>query len=136
MDQTFEHETRPGSLPLSLFTLAGLILLAAQLWQIMPGYVLLIFIPALLVSIAQLVVTPVYRLHMSDEALRIDAGPQSRSMEMGTIAYLRLNGRGPRQEAFVVLADGSEIEMPHYALLDPLVLIREATNRGIPVRQA
>jgi hypothetical protein len=136
MDNTFEHEARPGSLALSLFALAGLILLAAQLWHIMPGFVLLIFIPALLVSIAQLVITPVYRLRMSDESLRIEAGAQARDLRMDDISYLRMNDLGRDTAAAIVLADGSEVDMPRWVLPDPLVLIREATNRGIPVRHA
>lgn len=136
MDRTFQYEARPGSLTLSLVTLAGLILLAAQLWPIIPGYVLLIFIPALLVSIAQLVITPVYRLRLSDESLRIEAGTRAQDLPMQGIAYLRVEDRAARPEAVIVLDDGSEVEMPQLALPDPLVLIREATNRGIPVRHA
>jgi hypothetical protein len=136
MDRTFQYEARPGSLTLSLVTLAGLILLAAQLWPIIPGYVLLIFIPALLVSIAQLVITPVYRLRLSDETLRIEAGTRAQDLPMQGIAYLRVEDRAARPEAVIVLDDGSEVEMPQLALPDPLVLIREATNRGIPVRHA
>lgn len=136
MDRTFQYEARPGSLTLSLVTLAGLILLAAQLWPIVPGYVLLIFIPALLVSIAQLVITPVYRLRLSDESLRIEAGTRAQDLPMQGIAYLRVEDRAARPEAVIVLDDGSEVEMPQLALPDPLVLIREATNRGIPVRHA
>ncbi|MDG4648086.1 hypothetical protein P6F26_06500 [Roseibacterium sp. SDUM158017] len=135
MDSTFQHEARPGNLPLSLFALAGLILLAAQLWAIMPGFVMLIFIPALLVSIAQLIVTPVYRLRMADDAWRIEAGAEARDFPSADIAYLRIVDRGPHPRGFVVLSDGSETEMPRDLVPDPLILIREATRRGIPVRQ-
>jgi hypothetical protein len=55
---------------------------------------------------------------------------------MQGIAYLRVEDRAARPEAVIVLDDGSEVEMPQLALPDPLVLIREATNRGIPVRHA
>jgi hypothetical protein len=136
MENTFAHEARPGSLTLSLLALAGLILLAVQLWEVMPGFVLLIFIPALLASIVQLALTPVYGLRMNDAAWRIEAGPQARDVAVGDIAYLKLEDRGARARGTVVLVDGSEVEMPQHALPDPLVLIREATRRGIPVRHA
>jgi hypothetical protein len=136
MHSTFHHETRPGSLALSLIALGGLILLAAQLWQIMPGFVLLIFIPALLVCAAELIVTPVYRLRIDDAAWRLEAGHEARELPTERIAHLRVADRGPRTRAFVVLVDGSEIEVPQDAMPDPLVLIREATRRGIPVRHS
>ncbi len=136
MDDTFRHEARPGSLPLSLFTLSGLILLAAQLWEIMPGYVMLIFVPALMVCIVQLVLTPVYRLQMSKECWRLEAGAESRELPVERIAYLRLEDRTAPTRGTVVLSDGSAVELPADALPDPLVLIREATRRGIPVRHA
>ncbi|MGP1356788.1 hypothetical protein [Roseicyclus sp.] len=136
MDKTFHHEARPGSLPLSLFALAGLILLAVQLWEIMPGFVMLVFIPALLVCIAQLVMTPVDVLRISDASWRIEAGAEAKDLPASEIAYLRLEDRGRKSRGTVVLMDGSEVEMPQGALPDPLVLIREATRRGVPVRHA
>ena len=135
MARTFHHNTRPGSLGLSLFALGGLILLAAHLWEIMPGYVMVVFIPALMASIAQLVVTPVYGLQISDRSWRIEADGQTRNLAARDIAYLRLQDRGARPRATVVLTGGAEVEMPASVLPDPLVLIREATERGIPVRQ-
>lgn len=134
MNETFRHETRPGNLPLSLFTLAGLVLLAVQLWEIMPGYVMLIFVPALMVCIVQLVLTPVYRLQISNDAWRLEAGAEMRVLPVDRIAFLRIEDRLAPTRGAVVLADGSEVELPAHALPDPLVLIREATRRGIPVR--
>jgi hypothetical protein len=55
---------------------------------------------------------------------------------MEDISYLRMNDLGPDSAAAIVLDDGSEVEMPRWVLPDPLVLIREVTNRGIPVRHA
>jgi hypothetical protein len=136
MTRTFQHNTRPGSLGLSLFTLAGLILLAAHLWESMPGYVMVVFIPALMASIAQLVVSPVYGLQISDKGWRIEADGQTLDLAACDIAYLRLQDRGARPRAVIVLSGGAEIEMPQTVLPDPLVLIREATERGIPVRHA
>jgi hypothetical protein len=135
MKHDFTYKTRPGSLPLSLFALAGLILLAVQLWDIVPGFVLLVFIPALLASIAELILTPIYGFRMSDKAWRIDAGRKAQELPTSEIAFLRVDDRDQLRTS-VVLSDGSEIEMPQIALPDPLTLIREVTNRGIPVRHA
>lgn len=134
MDKTFHYQARQGSLSLSLFALAGLILLAAQLWEIMPGFVMIAFIPALLVSIAQLILTPVYGVAMSPEEWRIEAGKDAKSLPVDDIAYLRLTERRTAPDAAIVLSDGSEIPVPYIALPEPLILIREATSRGIPVR--
>lgn len=135
MNNAFTYQHRPGSLGLSLLALAGLILLAVQLWEIIPGFVLLIFIPALLVSIAQLAMTPIYGVRMTDTEWQIEAGRDAQALPTSQIAYLRLDERGTPRTA-VVLSDGTEVEMPQIALPDPITLIREATNRGIPVRHA
>lgn len=137
MDQTFQYQARTGSLTLSLFALAGLILLAAQLWEIMPGFVMIAFIPALLVSIAQLILTPVYGMVLTRDEWRIEAGKDAKRLPVHEIAYLKLDGLGRGTgAAAIVLADGSEITVPEIALPEPLVLIREATSRGVPVRHA
>lgn len=135
MDNTYHYQARMGSLTLSLIALAGLILLTAQLWQIMPGFVMIAFLPALLVCIVQLIFTPVYGLAMTRDEWRIEAGKDAKCLPSHDIAYLRLDSQRPRPEAAIVLSDGSEIAVPEIALPDPLILIREATARGIPVRQ-
>lgn len=135
MTSAYTYTARPGSLGLSLFALGGLILLAIHLWEVVPGFVLLIFIPALLASIAELVLTPSYGLRMTETEWQIDAGRRAQALPTSQIAFLRLDDRG-KPRTSVVLSDGTEIEMPQIALPDPLTLIREATNRGIPVRHA
>lgn len=135
MEQDFTYQSRPGSLPLSLLALAGLILLAVQLWEVIPGFVLLIFIPALLVSIAELILTPIYGVRMSDTEWRIEAGRKAQALPTDQIAFLRVQDQD-KPRTSVVLSDGTEIEMPQIALPDPITLIREVTNRGIPVRHA
>lgn len=133
-DTTFRHEARPGNLPLSLFTLVGLILLAAQLWQIMPGVVMLVVFPALLACIVQLALTPVYRLHMTDSVWRFETEREIHDLPAAAIAFLKVEEGHAQTRGIVVMSDGSEVELPRYTMPDPLVLIREATRRGIPVR--
>jgi hypothetical protein len=135
MEHDFTYHSRPGSLPLSLLALAGLILLAVQLWEVIPGFVLLVFIPALLVSIAELILTPIYGVRMSDTEWRIEPGARRRSCPPARSPSCACR-TAAQPRTSVVLSDGSEIEMPQVALPDPITLIREVTNRGIPVRHA
>ena len=100
-----------------------------------PGFILLIFIPALLVSIAELILTPIYGVSMTDTEWRIEAGRKAQALPTSQIAFVRVQDRGTPRTS-VVLSDGTEIEMPQVALPDPLTLIREVTSRGIPVRHA
>lgn len=134
MRDTYEHAARPGNLGLSVLAFAGLTLLTAQLWHIIPGFVLLILIPALTVSFCQLIVTPVYGLRMSPGSWLIYAGQDETEVPSSEIAHVRVNDRSERPEITLVLTDGTEITVPEQAAPDPLVLIREATDRGIPVR--
>ena len=135
MNSAYSYQNRPGSLGLSLLALAGLICLAIQLWEIIPGFVLLIFIPALTISMAQLALTPIYGVRMTEKEWQIEAGRDAQALPTDQIAYLRMEERGTPRTS-VVLSDGTEVEMPQSALPDPITLIREATNRGIPVRHA
>lgn len=136
MSDTFEHAARPGNLGLSVLVFAGLTLLTAQLWPVLPGIVLLVLIPALTVSFCQMIVTPVYGLRVSREGWKIYEGASEFTVDAGEIAYLRIkDGEGEqRARVTLVLTDGMEIVLPPQATPEPLVLIREATNRGIPVR--
>ncbi|AHM05583.1 hypothetical protein roselon_03325 [Roseibacterium elongatum DSM 19469] len=136
MSDTFEYAARPGNTALSLATFAGLSLLTSQLWPIMPGYVLLLFLPALAITFAQMVLIPTWGMRIGDTTWQIEAGHEARSVPVAQIAYLRINDRtGPAQVA-VILTSGEAVPLPVEALPDPLTLIREATSRGIPVRHA
>ena len=72
---------------------------------------------------------------MSEKEWRIETGRKAQALPTDKIAFLRMQDRD-RPRTSVVLSDGTEIEMPQVALPDPLTLIREVTNRGIPVRHA
>ena len=101
----------------------------------MPGFVLLVFVPALVVSIAELILTPIYGVQMSRNEWRIEAGRKAHALPTSKISFVRVQEGGTPRTS-VVLSDGTEIEMPQIALPDPITLIREVTNRGIPVRHA
>lgn len=135
MTSDFEYRARPGNLALSATAFGVLVLLTAFLWQSVPGLVLLLLIPALCVCFWQIVVTPVYGLHLSPECWHIFEGPRDRSLPARSIAHLRVcDADGPTQ-CTIVMTDGTEVKLHHMAMPDPTVLIREATNRGVPVRE-
>lgn len=134
MDDYVEYATRPGQFGLSFLAIAGLSLLCAALWPVASGIVVLLMLPALAVCIYQLVVTPVYGLRMGRSEWTILAGERDRTVTSASIAYLRVASRGAVHRATLILQNGTEIDIPVDLKQHPLALIRETTNRGIPVR--
>ncbi|GAA5067799.1 hypothetical protein N0B44_02460 [Roseibacterium beibuensis] len=134
MTDTFEYAARPGNTALSLAAFAGLSFLTVQLWAVIPGYVLLLLLPALAISLAQMIFVPNWGLRMGRSVWQLDIGRDKVSIPVGRIAYLEVADRRGQTRIAVVLETGERIAMPKQALPDPLVLIREATSRGIPVR--
>jgi len=134
MEKITEFLFRPGSLGLSVLAFAGLTLLAAALWPVASGYVLLLLIPALAVSFYQMVVTPVYGLKMNARRWTVMSHDGDSVVAFEDIAHLRLDERGQRSEATLVLRDGQEVAIPYNAAPGSLDLIRAATDNGVPVR--
>lgn len=135
MTDTFEYATQPGSAGLSILSFVGLGALTAFLWQITPGYVLLLMIPALVVCMWQVTRVPTYGIKMTRSSWSILGGEDDLVIPTAQIAYLRVVDRGTNRRIGLMLDDGTEIVLPLACLPDPLDLIREATNRGIPVRE-
>lgn len=135
MTDTFEYATRSGSAALSILCFAGLSALSFFLWQIAPGFVLLLMVPALLVCLWQITRVPTYGITMTRTEWRILVGSDDLVIPTAQIAYLRVVDRGALRRIGLMLDDGSEVVLPLECLPDPYDLIREATNRGIPVRQ-
>lgn len=131
----FEYRTRPGGLALSITAFAGLSLLAAFLWQSLPGFVMLLAVPALAVCFYQIVVTPTYGLHLSRDAWHVFGGDDDVSVPTKSIAHLRVTDDEAAPDYAIVLRDGKEIPVPGLAVPSPEVFIREATARGVAVRQ-
>lgn len=136
MENRYQTLFRPGNLALSMVAFAGLTLLAAFLWKIAAGYVLLLLIPALAISFYQLVLSPVYGLRMDTEALTVLADTGKTSIAFRDIAHIRIKEDGAASHATVVLKDGHEVAIPFDVASGQFDLIRVATDRGIPVRSA
>jgi hypothetical protein len=134
MDKIYEFLIRPGSLALSMAAFAALTLLGALVWTVAPGYVLLLLIPALALSLYQMVLTPVYGLRMDARRWTVMAHEGDCVVAAEDIAYLRLDERGAVPRATLVLRTGEEITIPFDLAPDKLDLIRAATERGMPVR--
>lgn len=135
MTDTFQYASRPGSAGLSILGFVGLSALTVFLWQISPGYVLLLMVPALLISLWQFTRVPTYGIKMTPDTWTVHAGADDIVIPTEQIAFLRVVDRGNTPRIGVMLDDGTELVLPTDCLPDPYDLIREATNRGIPVRQ-
>lgn len=136
MKTNFESLFRPGSLGLSIVAFAGLTLLAALLWTVASGYVLLLLIPALAVSFYQLVLTPVYGVKIDKGRWTVMDSDGDRVVAFEDIAHLRVEQRGARAQTTIVLHDGAEVSLPEDIAPDQLELIRAATEQGVPVRSS
>jgi hypothetical protein len=136
MEKVYESLSRHGNLGLSMMAFAGLTLLAAFLWDVAPGYVALLLIPALMVSFYQMVVTPIYGLRMDANRWMVMADEGDTVVCSEDIAHLRVEDRGPSPHVTIVLRNGHEMVVPLAKGANRLDLIRAATERGIPVRSA
>jgi hypothetical protein len=134
MNTQLTYADRAGSLTLSLVAFTGLTCLAIFLWQVASGYVLLLLVPALAVSLYQMVLTPVYGLHLEDTRWRVMAQDGDRTIARDDIAHLRIVDYASFARATLVLTDGREVAIPFDLAPNPLELIRAATEQGIPVR--
>lgn len=134
MNDTVEYAARPGKLWLSFIAFAGLTLLSAFIWSSAPGLVILVMVPALATCAYQMIVTPIYGLRMGRQEWVILDGKEDRAIPANDIAYLKVAGRGDITRATVVLQNGAEVDIPVDLTRDPLDLIKDVTDRGIPVR--
>ncbi|WP_341861181.1 hypothetical protein [Gymnodinialimonas sp. 57CJ19] len=135
MTDTFEYASRPGSASLSILSFTGLSALTVFLWQIAPGFVLLLMVPALLVCLFQVTRVPTYGIKMTRSSWRIHGGNEDIVIPTAQISHLSVINRGADRRMGLMLEDGTEIVLPLQCLPDPYDMIREATNRGIPVRE-
>lgn len=134
MSDTYQYAARPGSAGLSVLSFVGLGALTAFLWQISPASVLLLMIPALIICLWQVVNLPSYGIKMTKSAWHVMSGRDSLVIPTKDIAFLQITDFGSTKSAGLMLRDGTKVVLPLEGLPDPLDLIREATNRGIAVR--
>lgn len=135
MSDTFTYAVRPGSSTLSVVAFVGLGALTALLWQAVPAFLLLFMIPALAACLWQVTKVPTYGIRITPDAWFVMGGYEDLEIPTGQISYLKVIDRNDQRRATLMLVDGSEIILSSDSLPAPLDLIREATQRGIPVRE-
>ena len=136
MEKALIYTARPGSLALSIAAFSGLTLLAAALWEAASGYVILLFIPALLLCFYQMVLTPTYGLSVAEGRWKVMTHDGDRIIPAQDIAHLRIEHIDRVARATLVLIDGNRVEIPFDLPAQPLELIQVATESGVPVRTA
>jgi len=134
MEKALAYTARPGSLTLSMVAFSGLTLLAALLWEVASGYVILLFIPALALCFYQMVLTPTYGLRLAQGRWTIMTHDGDRVIPSQDIAHLQIIDLGDVAQATLVLVDGSRVVIPFNLPVQPLELIQAATEHGVPVR--
>ncbi len=132
-DTSFEYIARPGSSTLSVVSFVGLGALATFLWQLAPGLVLLILVPALAICAWQVMNVPSYGIKITDETLHLIGGDDDIAIPVNQIVSLRTVARGEEKRIRVMMDDGSELQLPVECVPDADVLLSAAQERGIAV---
>ena len=136
MTADFEYRSRPGNLMLSIAALGGLTLLAAVIWTIAPVFAVILLVPALLISFYQIVVSPVYGIRVTSEGWQVFSEAPDRMVPMAEIGHVQFSDKPGTPRCTLVLKDGQVLPLPDEALpADPMSVIREASARGLQIRQ-
>lgn len=134
MEKALPPAGHPGHLAFNMIVFAGLVLLAAALWRVASGYVILLFIPALLLCFYQIVVTQAYGLRLDDRHWRICAREGVVEIPADRISCLRVTRHGAVARATLILTDGSKVAIPFDLAPMPVALMQAASAHGIPVQ--
>jgi hypothetical protein len=110
--------------------LSGLAMLALMAERGAPAWTWALVGPCIAVCVLQIALRPAYGIGYSGGALAIFDGFSQRRLPLSGVDHLRLTDAG----AVVVMRTGDEVALPHQVLRNTLALIRETTERGIPVR--
>lgn len=109
---------------------SGLMMLITALQRNAPLWVWALLAPCILICVLQIALRPSYGIGFSAKDLSIFNGFSRQNLPLSRVDHLRLSD----DRAVVVLRSGAEIPLPHQVLRNTLALIRESTDRGIPVR--
>ncbi|MEM6390300.1 MAG: hypothetical protein AAF825_10720 [Pseudomonadota bacterium] len=124
----YTYRTRPGSLWLSLFALAGVTLLSAVIWTIAPAFAVILLLPSVLICVYQMIASPVYGLSLTAEAWRVHSEEPDFEIPLADIARAELSG----PDATLHLRDGTRLALPASVLpKDRSALIEAARARGL-----
>ncbi len=109
---------------------SGLVMLATAAQRDAPLWVWALLAPCILICVLQIALRPSYGIGYSARNLSIFNGFSRQNLPLSRVDHLRLSD----DRAVIVLRSGAEIALPQQALRNTLALIRETTDRGIPVR--
>ncbi len=109
---------------------SGLVMLATAAQRGAPLWVWALLAPCILICVLQIALRPSYGIGYSARNLSIFNGFSRQNLPLSRVDHLRLSD----DRAVIVLRSGAEIALPQQALRNTLALIRETTDRGIPVR--
>ncbi|MGI3184848.1 hypothetical protein [Nioella aestuarii] len=109
---------------------SGLMMLAVAADRTAPIWVWALLTPCILICVLQIALRPSYGIDYSARSLSIFNGFSRRSLPLSRVDHLRLGA----DHATIVLLSGDEIMLPQQVLHNTIALIRETTDRGIPVR--
>jgi len=134
MNEYVDLTVRPSQLVPNLAVVAGLTWIGVFYWQVVPGITLLLLSPCLGLCLYQMVISPVYGLRIGPREWMVLSGRKNHAIPQGDIAYLRIAAQRGLSHATLILRDGREVALPLALSSDPLRLVREAIDRGVPVR--
>ena len=109
---------------------SGLAMLAMAADRAAPLWVWAMLAPCILICVLQIALRPSYGIGFTGGNLSIFNGFSRQHLPLSRVDHLRLSDAG----AAIVLRSGDEVPLPHQALRNTIALIRETTDRGIPVR--
>ena len=134
MTNTFEHTVQPGRYGLSIMTFIGLGCFAALLWQVAPGYVVILMVPALAICLWQMISVPTYGIRMNKDEVAILGGYEDLSIPTSEINHLLVREHGNDRRVSFILNDGTEVQLPAEFLPEVRRVAHEASECGIAVR--
>jgi len=109
---------------------SGLTMLALAADRGAPLWAWALLTPCILICVLQIALRPSYGIGYTTRNLSIFNGFSRQSLPLSGVDHLRLSDH----DAAFVLHSGREVALPHQVLRNSLALIRETTDRGIPVR--
>lgn len=109
---------------------SGLTMLALAAERGAPLWAWVLLAPCVLICVLQIALRPSYGIGYSARSLAIFNGFSRQNLPLSRVDHLRLTDTS----AAIVLRSGTEVALPHQVLRNSLALIRETTERGIPVR--